>query len=80
MVQYLRLCVAFKKTTIPQRGLLSDIGCFCLTHKKGMDDFFLRKSKKIFALQKICVIVITGTLTFLGFLWLNEGLVFVLYL
>jgi hypothetical protein len=41
---------------------------------------FFAKSEKIFALQQICVIVINGTLTFLGFLWLNEGLVFVLYL
>ena len=67
--------VAAKTPRRKKKGCYQILVFFVSRLKKGMNNFFA-KSAKIFALPKICVIVMAGTLNFLGFLWLNEGLVF----
>ena len=65
-----------QKKAIPQKGLLSDIGCFCLTQKKETDrGGVIKKNKKpikIFAKQFFLWFDMNWDFNVWRFLWLNE--------
>ena len=66
-----------QKKAIPQKGLLSDIGCFCLTQKKETDRGGHKKKQKTH--KNICKTIffmvwfdMNWDFNVWRFLWLNE--------